>query len=437
MGNKLPGNAQKEEACFEGAVATLKSVYSELPVYEHIVPAILKHGIFSLEEHCHMTPGIPIKPMLAHPTKALTEVLDRFERLPFTCEYKYDGERAQIHQCDDGRIFVASRNLENMSDKYPDIPGKMRLVPKDAAVKSFILDCEAVAWDSKTKRILPFQVLSTRKRKDVAVESITVHICLFAFDLLYLNGRSLLRDTFAERREKLHSLFTPVEGHFQFAKFINSESIDDIQVFLDESIRDGCEGLMVKTLYDESSYEPSKRSRNWLKVKKDYLAGAGDSLDLVVIGAYFGRGKRTGVYGGYLLACYDDDNEVYQAICKIGTGFSEADLERHAQEFNNCIIPGPRAYYQVNDAIKPDVWFDTVQVWEVKAADFSISPIYTAAMGIVDPSKGISLRFPRFIRLREDKTPEQATSASLVAEMYQSQVLCSQEKKSQIYDDDY
>lgn len=268
------------------------------------------------------------------------------------------------------------------------------------------------------------------------MENITVQICLFAFDLLYLNGESLLKQTFAERRKALHSLFEPLEGHFQFAKYMDSESIEDIQTFLDDSIKDGCEGLMVKTLQEESSYEPSKRSRNWLKVKKDYLSGAGDSLDLVVIGAYYGRGKRTGVYGGYLLACYDDENEVYQAICKIGTGFSEADLERHEQEFKGIIIPSAKAYYQVTDSIKPDVWFDTVQVWEVKAADFSISPIYTAARGIVDKSKGISLRFPRFIRLREDKTPEQATTASMIADLYKSQTLMSQDKNIDKYDED-
>jgi DNA ligase 1 len=147
------------------AFIPLSQLFSELPVYEKILPALLHYGIFSLSSHCHMTPGIPIKPMLAHPTKALSEVLDRFERLPFTCEYKYDGERAQIHCTDDGKIFVASRNLENMSEKYPDISNKMNIVQRDPSVQSFVLDCEAVAWDAEEKKILPFQVLSTRKRK--------------------------------------------------------------------------------------------------------------------------------------------------------------------------------------------------------------------------------------------------------------------------------
>ncbi|OZJ05348.1 hypothetical protein BZG36_01579 [Bifiguratus adelaidae] len=413
--------AKSLEQQLASAVDVVKAVYSEIPSYDLIVPALFEYPVEKLAEVCKMTPGIPIKPMLAHPTKSLTEVLDRFEGHTFSCEFKYDGERAQIHRLADGKTFIYSRNSENMSQRYPDIIDKL---PKANSKTSFVLDCEAVAWDKVKQCLLPFQVLSTRKRKDVKEEEITVQVCVYAFDCLFYDGKPLLKEPFATRRSILHQYFNEVQGEFSFARNIDTTQIDDIQHFLDTSIEENCEGLMVKMLDgEESTYEPSKRSRNWLKVKKDYLTGIGDSLDLVVIGAFHGRGKRTAVYGAYLLACYDPDREEYQTITKIGTGFSDEALSTHYTFFKDHVIDGPKRYYAVGDnGIKPDVWFEPVQVWEVLAADLSISPRYQAAVGIVDGSKGISLRFPRFIRVRDDKKPEHATSSEQVAEFYNRQM---------------
>lgn len=303
------------------------------------------------------------------------------------------------------------------------------------------MDCEAVAWDKEAKKILPFQVLSTRKRKDVKEEEIKVRVAVFAFDCLYLNGKvskillhnkaffvtlffkSLLQEPLEVRRQKLQEAFTETEHEFYFAKHMDSNNIEDIQTFLDVSVGNNCEGLMVKSFSSkEATYEPSKRSRNWLKVKKDYLNGVGDSMDLVVIGAYYGRGKRTSVYGAFLLACYDPETEEYQTICKLGTGFSDENLQLFYNTLKDHVINDPKRFYCLGDnPPKPDIWFDPVQVWEVKCADLSLSPTYMAGIGKVDETKGISLRFPRFIRVRDDKQPEDATSSEQVSEFYFNQ----------------
>jgi DNA ligase-1 len=227
-------------------------------------------------------------------------------------------------------------------------------------VRSCVLDGEAVAYDREKGQLLPFQILSSRQRKDATLESIKVQVIFVAFDLLYLNGASLLHSPLSARRSALRSAFAEVPGRFSFAVSAESNDTEEIGVMLGDAVKGGCEGLMVKILDGASSvYEPSKRSLNWLKLKKDYLQGLTDSFDLVVVGAWRGKGKRTGVYGAYLLACFDPDNDEYQSVCKVGTGFSEEMLAQLTEAFDEkgCACADRPRNVIAGDALEPDTWF--------------------------------------------------------------------------------
>jgi len=170
-----------------------------------------------------MQVGVPLKPMLAKPTKGVAVILKRFEDIKFTCEYKYDGFRGQIHFYrekghSEPTVAIYSRNLENLTVAYPDIVQFLvGFVPDE--IEDFILDAELVAFDKDQDKILPFSAVQGRSRKNVKQEDLKTIICLHAFDLLYFNGQSLLKDNFIDRRTLLHKSFKEEKGHFHFAKY--------------------------------------------------------------------------------------------------------------------------------------------------------------------------------------------------------------------------
>eukprot|EP00927_Polykrikos_kofoidii_P036419 TRINITY_DN3074_c2_g1_i2.p1 TRINITY_DN3074_c2_g1~~TRINITY_DN3074_c2_g1_i2.p1 ORF type:complete len:747 (-),score=170.01 TRINITY_DN3074_c2_g1_i2:142-2382(-) len=407
----------------------VRQAYCEVPNFDLVIGALFAgHDGETLHQQCHISLGIPVKPMLAKPSKGIPEVVERLAGKRFTGEWKYDGERAQIHIVDRETIKVYSRNSENMTEKYPDVIKVIKEAINDH-VESGIIDGEVVAFDVTNLRILPFQVLSTRGRKNINIDDIKVQVCFMPFDCMLYNGTPLVQEVLEKRRWRLKTMLKEVEGKLQYAIGRDFDDLkeEEIQAFLDESIAGSCEGLMLKTLDVNAAYLPSKRSLNWLKLKKDYIDGVGDSIDVVPIGGFYGKGKRHGAYGAFLLAIFDPENEEFQTVCKAGTGFSDEDLKAHYEFFKGRTVLKAESNYNVTDKMTPDVWFEACQVWEIKAADLSISPVHTAAMGVKSDGKGIGLRFPRFLRIREDKQPEDATAADQIVDMFEAQASISKD----------
>lgn len=431
---KIPGSEMEQR--MESMEAAVKQAYCEMPNFDRLVGALMEgRDGKNLSEVCHISLGIPVKPMLAKPSKGIQEVAERLGGKRFTGEYKYDGERAQVHVVSRDEIFVYSRNSENMTQKYPDVIKVVQDTLCDS-VESCIIDSELVAYDQTSGKILPFQILSTRAKKNVAVEDIKINVCLFPFDCMLHNGKQLVTETLETRRTFLRTMLKETEGKVKFAIYRDFDDIneEEIQAFLDESVAGCCEGLMLKTLVDNATYAPSKRSLNWLKLKKDYMDGMADSIDIVPIGAFYGKGKRTGAFGAYLLAIWDSENEEYQTVCKAGTGFSDEDLSTQHNFYKERTLQKIESNYNVDEKMIPDVWLEACQVWEIRAADLSISPVHTSAFGIKASGKGIGLRFPRFVRVRDDKSPEESTGPEQIVEMFEAQ---SSVSKDNADDDDF
>ena len=397
----------------------IKQAIARTPCFELIMPFITaKNPFVELKKASKITIFIPFRPMLAKPRKSVTEITAKFGT-KFTCEYKYDGERGQIHY-NKGEVRIFTRGLEDYSSKYPDVIQTIKkAVNKD--VESFIIDSEIVAYDREKDTFREFQILGRRARKDVSIHEIAINVCVNAFDILYLNGQDISKKLLLERREILHKTFHEVNQEFLFAKYKNIESEDDIIPFFDEAVAHHTEGLMCKTTDNTSVYIPDKRSDTWYKLKKDYLSGLSDTVALVVIGACNGDGKRKGVYGAFLMACYNKKQDVYESVTKVGTGFSDEvlqDLFNSMKEFATT----KQSVQIKHPGNKPDVWFDPKFVWEIKGADLSLSLEYCAAIKSVNTEKrGVCLRFPRFVRVRDDKRPEDATVNDIIYKMYTEQ----------------
>ena len=355
----------------------------------------------------------PVRPMLADRIKSEE---DAIKKMPaeFAAEYKLDGERVQIHKQVD-KIILFSRSLENITKYYPDI---VENIGNSIDANDGIFEAEIVAINENTGEFLPFQELMHRRRKYKLKEAVLQYpITVNFFDVLYFDGKNCLGLKYSERRKILES--SVKENNF--AKLIpiaivkNENQIED---FLENSINSGCEGLMLKIL--DAPYRAGIRGGNWLKLKREYRNELGDSLDLVVIGAYFGKGRRTGRYGTLLLATYNEEKDNFPSICKVGTGFTDESLDQLYQILSNKVIlkKNPR----VESEMEADVWFEPELVLEIVASEITLSPIHKTELDTIRKGSGLALRFPKFTgKIRVEKSPEDASTGEEVSSLYKGQ----------------
>jgi DNA ligase-1 len=360
--------------------------------------------------------GEPIRPMLAERLSSPEEIL---EKLGGKCiaEYKYDGERIQAHK-KGGEIILFSRRLEDISDQYPDA---IELLKQHVSAKSAILEAECVAIDQDTGEMRPFQELMHRRRKygiEKAMEEYPVS--LFMFDALYIDGKDLTLEPYPVRRKALERAVK--EGdRVKVAKYLITDNVKELENFFLEAIEEGCEGLMCKSIAQDSIYQAGARGWLWIKYKRDYKSEMTDTVDLVIVGAFHGRGKRAGTYGALLLAAYNPENDTFETVTKCGTGFTDEDLAKLPQTMKKHVIL--HKHPRVNSLIEADVWFEPKTVIEVLGAEITLSPIHTCAMNTMRQGSGLAIRFPRFTgNYRIDKAAEDATTTNEIIEMYQKQL---------------
>jgi DNA ligase-1 len=360
--------------------------------------------------------GEPIRPMLAERLSTPEEIL---EKLGGKCmaEYKYDGERIQAHKRA-REVLLFSRRLENISDQYPDA---VELIKKNVMSDDAILEAECVAVDLASGEMRPFQELMHRRRKYGIKEAMEEYpVSLFMFDALYVDGQDFTLSPYPIRRKALEKVIEETE-RVRIAKHMITNKAERLEKFFEEAIENGCEGLVCKSLAKDSVYQAGARGWLWIKYKRDYKSEMTDTVDLVVVGAFHGRGKRAGTYGALLLAAYNPENDTFETVTKCGTGFTDEDLAKLPTMMQKHVIP--RKHPRVDSTLEADVWFEPAVVLEILGAEMTLSPIHTCAMSSIRERSGLAIRFPRFTgNYRLDKAAEDATTSSEILEMYQGQL---------------
>ena len=381
-----------------------------------VAKTLMNEGVNGIKK-IKITIGRPVRAMLAERLKSPKEILEKIGGIG-SVEYKYDGLRIQAHMFPDGpKLF--SRRLENLTDQFPDIREALK---NSLNVKEAVVEGECVAVDPNTGEMRAFQVISQRRGRKYKIEEMIEEIptTIFLFDILYKDGENLIDWPYPKRRKELERIVKETR-HVKLAEQFITDDPDQLEQYMDKAIESGCEGLMVKALGEDSVYQAGSRGFLWIKYKREYKSEMADTIDLVAVGAFAGRGRRAGTYGALLMAAYDPKADEFKTVCKLGTGFDDATLSQFPRVFEPYKVS--RQHPRVDSQIKADYWFVPNVVLEVLGAELTLSPSHTCGLDAIKKDSGIAIRFPRFTgRWRKDKAPENATTTNEIIKMYRSQL---------------
>jgi len=316
-----------------------------------------------------------------------------------------------------GDVRVFSRNLEPYTDQFPDLVDEVKARAK---ARSFIMEGEGVIVNLETGELRPFREASRRRGRKYGMEAAMEEypLAVFLFDCMYLDGKDLTGLPLLERRVAMLAAINPSE-RLQPSTLSVVEDDHAAQAFFMAALGAGCEGVIAKSLGPDSAYRAGARGWAWIKFKRDYSATLSDTLDLVVVGAFAGRGRRTGRYGSLLMAAYDEESDTWVSVCKLASGFNDEELRELDGRLRPLALPGPPA--RVESGLVPDTWLEPRVVAEVRGAELTLSPVHRAAWGALSPDAGLALRFPRFEKWRDDKGAKDTTTTAELVSMYRRQ----------------
>jgi DNA ligase-1 len=358
-----------------------------------------------------VTVGKPLRAQLAERLPDPESVIKRMGLVGV--QPKYDGFRVQIHK-DGERVSIFSRNLENMTPMFPElVAGAARL-----NVESVILDGEGIAFNPESEEYLPFHQTTQRRRKHGIDElAVTVPLRAFVFDVMYRDGVDLTPLPYEERLGIVAEVIAGSDTLLS-APLIKTDSAEVLTKELLENISMGLEGVVAKRL--DSPYQAGARNFNWVKLKRNSSGQLADTVDVVLLGIYRGKGRRAELGAGALLAgVYDSDRDEFVTITKIGTGLSDAGWREIYERAGTLQVDARPA--RVNSILVPDVWLRPEVVVEVLADEITPSPVHHTS-GKVGDGPGFALRFPRIVSFRsDDKKPEDATTVREIRELFEQQ----------------